>query len=170
VADESWVGGKASIGNASFQSFGDVGAPALDKGICEAFSRFLPLGAEDVRKPHETGIEESELPVEGCVVSAVRGSGQQDEVARGGCREALEQLLARVLSMACGRAGVRLVDNDELWTCAEEMILPLAALDVVEADDRVGVYREDADSWGMLCSSRRMPRAVTVTLRIWRLR
>ena len=81
-------------------------------------------------------------------------------MARGGCSEVLEQLVAMVPSMACGRAGVRLVDNGELGTCVEEMIPPLSALGVVEVDDRVGVYREGADSWGdaLLKSARALGR------------
>ena len=89
-------------------------------------------------------IEQAEQPVERGLVAAVRRRGQQHQVARRRLGEPLQQLVALVAALAGRRAGVRLVDDDELGAGAQELGAAAFALDVVEADDGVRVGGEDA--------------------------
>src|SRR5262245_28706678 len=47
-------------------------------------------------------------------------------------------------AQSCGRACVRFVDDDELGASLQKVISSLATLDVVEADHRMRMNREDA--------------------------
>ena len=47
-------------------------------------------------------------------------------------------------ALAGRSAGVGLVDDHEVGTRLEEVVSPLSGLHVVETDDRVRMYREDA--------------------------
>ena len=54
-------------------------------------------------------------------------------------RQALEQLVALLTALACLGAGVGLVHDDELGAEALEGLASALGLDVVQANDRVGV-------------------------------
>ena len=122
----------------------DVGPPALDEVLRQALAESFALRARGLREALEVGIQQTEEPVEGCVVAAVRRGRQQDEVPRGVARQAPQQLVALVPAAAGRGARVRLVHDHEVGTRLEEVVAPLARLDVVEADDRVRVHREEA--------------------------
>src|SRR5262249_21511029 len=79
---------------------GDVGASPLDKVVREALAETFPLGAHEVCEALEVRGEEAEQPVEGGVVSAVRGRREEDEVTKRTLCQALEQLVPLVAPLA----------------------------------------------------------------------
>ena len=124
--------------------FREVGAPPLDEVPREAPAETCALRARGVRQTLEVRGEQAEEPVEGVVVAAVRGRGEQDEVPRRAAGQALEQLVALVPAAAGRGARMRLVDDHEVGARLDEAVPPLPGLHVVEADDRVRMHREDA--------------------------
>ena len=124
--------------------FREVGAPPLDEVPREAPAETCALRARGVRQTLEVRGEQAEEPVEGGVVAAVRGRGEQDEVPRRAAGQALEQLVALVPAPAGRGARMRLVDDHEVGARLDEAVPPLPGLHVVEADDRVRMHREDA--------------------------
>ena len=64
--------------------FGDVGAPPLDEVVREALAETSPFCAHDLGQALEVRIEQTEQPVEGGIVAAMRSRGDQDEVPRCG--------------------------------------------------------------------------------------
>ena len=122
----------------------DVGPPPLDEVIREALAETFALPAGGLRQSLEVRGEQAEQPVEGSVVATVRSRGEQDEVLGCVVGQAPEQLVPLMPALAGRGAGVRLVDDHEVGTRLEEVVPPLAGLHVVETDNRVRVYREDA--------------------------
>ena len=122
----------------------DVGTPSLDEVVREALAETFALPAGGLRQALEVRGEQAEQPVEGSVVTTVRSRGEQDEVPGCAVGQAPEQLVPLMPALAGRGAGVGLVDDHEVGTRLEEVVSPLAGLHVVETDDRVPMYREDA--------------------------
>ena len=123
---------------------GDVGAPPLDEVVREALAKTRALGARDLRQTLEVRGEQAEQPVERGVIAAVRSRREHHEVPRRAVGQAPEQLVPLMPAPAGRGAGVRFVDDHEVGARLEEVVAPLAGLDVVETDDGVRMHREDA--------------------------
>ncbi len=122
----------------------EVGAPSLDEVARETGAETGALRARGVRQPLEVRGEQAEEPVEGAVVAAVRGRGEQDEMPRWAAGQPPDQLVPLMPAPAGRSARMRLVDDHEVGARLEEAVPPLAGLHVVEADDRMRMHREDA--------------------------
>ena len=95
----------------------------------------------------EGRVEQAHQGPERALVAGVRGGGDQDEVAGRVCGQVGQQsepLVGRPPPPHVGRAGVGLVDDDQLRGGAQELVAAAVALDEVGGDDGVGVDVEDA--------------------------
>ena len=137
----------------------EVGPPSLDEVVREAFAETLALPAGGLRQALEVRGKQAEQPVEGSVVAAVRSGGEHDEVSRRAGGQAPKQLVPLMPALAGRGARVGLVDDHEVGARLEEVVPPLPGLHVVETDDRVRVYREDAHTrWDAPLQPPRGPR------------
>ena len=109
----------------------------------EAVAKLLVLVTRRVRERSEVNVQEPEESEVGVLVTAVRRRREHHQVARLLADESLQQLVALMAPLAGRRTGMRLVDDDQLGACAKELRATTLALDVVEADDRMRVRRED---------------------------
>src|SRR5690606_27762554 len=128
----------------AFLPLSDVGATTLDEVRGEAVTELLVLITGGGRERCKVGVKEPEQPKVGVLITAVRRRREHHEVTSLLADEPLQKLVTLVAALTGGRAGVRLVDDDQLGARAEELGAAAFALDVVEADDRVRVSREDA--------------------------
>ncbi|OJY61936.1 MAG: hypothetical protein BGP16_15500 [Sphingobium sp. 66-54] len=92
----------------------------------------------------EVAVQQTEQARIGILIAAMRGRCEQEQVARGVFREPFEQSVALLCALlATTNAGVGLVNNDEARTSLCEAFPSAVGLDVVEADDGVGIDAED---------------------------
>ncbi len=90
----------------------------------------------------EGGVEKAQQSVEGVLVAAVRGRGEEDEVPLAVRGEPLQQLEALMPALMRPDAGMRLVDDDQRRASPREAFPPLVGLDVIEADHGEGMRLE----------------------------
>jgi len=136
---------------------GDVDPAPLHKVAGEA----NPGGLAFERGAREFVIEQVEQAVERGLVAAVRRRGQQEKVPLPILGQSLQQLEALLAALMRADAGMRLVDHDELWAGPGERLATPVRLDVVEADDGVGMRIEQRLRGGSPRSSRGAEEAVT---------
>ncbi len=122
---------------------GDVGSAALHEVTRETLAELESLLAGRLGEPAKVAVEETEQPEEGGFVTAMRGGGEEHQMAGRRFGKAAEQLVALVATRARRGTGVRLVDDHELGAGAQEVGAAAVALDVVEADHGMRVRRED---------------------------
>ena len=80
-------------------------------------------------------------------LAAVRGGGEEDEVLAGFGGDLADEVVALLLGGGGTRragAGVGLVDDHQLGALLDEHVVAGVGLDVVDADDLVGIVVEDA--------------------------
>ena len=98
------------------------------------------IGIDGIRR--ESLIKETEQPVEGGLVAAVRRRGKKNEVTLAIMRKPIEESEALLPALVRADAGVRFIHHDERRTGAGEAFAPTIGLDVVEADHGVGIGLE----------------------------
>jgi hypothetical protein len=102
----------------------------------------------DVRQPLEVAVKQAKQSIERSIVATVWCGCQKNNVTRGRLGQPAEQLISLVASLARRSTRVSLIDDDEFWAGAEELAAATVALDVVQTNNRVGMRRENALTWG----------------------
>ena len=105
----------------------------------------VALSGEVVGKVLEVVVEQPQEGPERLVLARVRGCGDQDHVTFAVLGELSDQrvpLVAGPASPIRGRAGVGLVDDDQLGAGPDEVVAAAVRLDEVEGHDEVVVHVE----------------------------
>ena len=125
----------------------NIGAPPLHEvGSQPAALLFVLFARQIFRQLREIPIQESQQRAKGLFFAAMRGSGDQYQVAVPLLRKAGDELVALVpsaASLAAVGTGMRLVHDHQFGAGAQELVAAPLRLDEVSRDDGIGVALEE---------------------------
>ena len=123
--------------------FIDVRAAALDEVLGKLLAQRFLIASASAGELGELGLEQGQQAVEGFLIAAMRGGGEQHKMAIGIGGKFAQQFEALLARLTSADTGMRFVDDDELGAGADEVVTVPVGLDVIKADHGEGVSMED---------------------------
>jgi len=121
----------------------DMAALALDKMVRQpATMAFVFRAGQILRQGAELFVQQGQQGAKGILLAAVRCGSDQEEMAGGVPADALDELMALVLTavaLAGKGAGVGLIDDDELGAGAQKIVAAAVGFDEIGRDHDKGI-------------------------------